>query len=85
MLAWADYILVTADSVSMLSDAATTGKPVYIIPMDGGSKRFDKFHENLLKHGIIRRFDGILEKWSYEPLQDSARIAAEILRLMALR
>ncbi len=85
MLAWADYILVTADSVSMLSDAATTGKPVYMIPMDGGSRRFDKFHENLLKHGIIRRFDGMLEQWSYEPLQDSARIAAEIRRLMALR
>lgn len=85
MLAWADYVLVTADSVSMLSDAATTGKPVYMIPMDGGSTRFDRFHENLLKHGIIRRFEGSLEQWMYEPLQDSARIATEILRLMALR
>ena len=32
MLGWADAILVTADSVSMLSDACTTGKPVYLIP-----------------------------------------------------
>ncbi len=85
MLAWADYILVTADSVSMLSDAATTGKPVYMIPMDGGSTRFDRFHQNLLNHGIIRTFEGALDHWSYEPLNDSARIAAEIQRLMPLR
>ncbi len=85
MLAWANAILVTADSVSMLSDAATTGKPVYMIPMDGGSKRFDKFHQNLLNHGVIRRFTGTLEPWSYEPLRDSALIAAEIMRRMASR
>lgn len=80
MLAWADYILVTADSVSMLGDAATTGKPLYMIPMDGGSPRFDKFHQNLLRDGVIRPFEGILERWSYEPLRDSALVAAEILR-----
>ncbi|MFA5592432.1 MAG: mitochondrial fission ELM1 family protein [Micavibrio sp.] len=85
MLAWADYILVTADSVSMLSDAATTGKPVYMIPMDGNSSRFDKFHANMIGKGIVRPFEGTLEHWSYEALRDSARIAAEILRLMALR
>ncbi|HEU4838628.1 MAG TPA: mitochondrial fission ELM1 family protein [Micavibrio sp.] len=85
MLAWADYILVTADSVSMLSDAASTGKPVYMIPMDGGTRRFDKFHENLLNQGAIRKFEGTLERWAYSPLNDSARIAAEIRRLMALR
>jgi mitochondrial fission protein ELM1 len=85
MLAWADAILVTADSVSMLSDAATTGKSVYMIPMDGGSARFNRFHENLLKRGIIRPFEGVIEHWTYEPLNDSARIAAEIIRLMSLR
>jgi uncharacterized protein len=85
MLAWADTILVTADSVSMLSDAATTGKPVYMIPMDGGTKRFDQFHQNLQNRGIIRPFTGILEHWKYEPLNDSAKIATEIQRLMSLR
>lgn len=84
MLAWADYILVTADSVSMLSDALTTGKPVYMIPMDGGSARFDRFHESLLNSGAARRFEGVLEPWSYEPFNDSALISAEILRRMAL-
>lgn len=85
MLAWADYLLVTSDSVSMLSDAATTGKPVYMIPLDGGSPRFDAFHQNMLKHGIIRRFEGRLESWHYEKLADSARIAREIETRMASR
>lgn len=84
MLAWADYILVTADSVSMLSDAASTGKPVYMIPMDGGSRRFDAFHQGLLNKGVVRVFDGQLEGWTYERFADAAMIASEIRRRMGL-
>ncbi len=83
MLAWADYILVTSDSASMLSDAATTGKPVYMIPLDGGSRRLDKLHENLRTSGIARVFEGKLEKWTYEPLRDSQKIAEEIRKRLA--
>lgn len=83
MLAWADFILVTEDSASMLSDAATTGKPVYVIPLEGGSKRLDKLHENLREKGITRPFDGRLENWSYERLQDSQKIAREIRARLA--
>jgi mitochondrial fission protein ELM1 len=84
ILAWADFILVTADSVSMLGDAATTGKPVYMIEMDGGSRRFDKFHRNLIDKNCVRPFKGALEHWTYSPLADSARIAAEIRQRMNL-
>jgi hypothetical protein len=80
MLAWANVIMVTADSVSMLGDAATTGKPVYMIAMDGGTSRFDKFHRHLREIGAVRPFMGHIEHWSYEPLRDSALVASEILR-----
>ncbi len=80
MLAWADFILVTNDSASMLSEAATTGKPVYMIPLEGHSKRFDILHKNLIEKGCIRRFDGKLERWDYEPLNDAALIAQKIKR-----
>jgi hypothetical protein len=83
MLAWADVILVTADSVSMLGDAATTGKPVYMIEMEGGTPRFDKFHRVLREKGIVRPFDGVLEHWTYPPLNDAGRIAREIELRMA--
>lgn len=78
MLAWADYILVTADSTSMISDAATTGKPTYIIPLEGGSKKFTFFHNHLCNLGITRFFNGALDDWQYEPLQDSQNIADAI-------
>jgi mitochondrial fission protein ELM1 len=79
MLAWADFIFVTADSVSMISEAATTGKPVYMIPLEGGTKRFDKFHKHLVSEGIIRIFDGTIEPYKYEALDCAARVAREIM------
>jgi mitochondrial fission protein ELM1 len=83
MLAWADYILVTSDSASMLSDAGTTGKPVYMVALDGGSPRLDRLHKNLENRGITRPFEGRLESWSYEPLRDSSKIADEIKKRLA--
>lgn len=82
MLAWADHILVTADSVSMLSDAGTTGKPAHMIPLEGNSLRFDRFHNHLQEIGVLRPFDGNLENWSYEPLRDAQLIARVIEKAM---
>lgn len=79
-LAWADVILVTADSTSMLSEAATTGKPVYIIGLEGGAKRLDLMHKNMVDVGIARFFDGKLESWTYPPLNDARKVATEITR-----
>ena len=77
-LAWSDFILVTADSTSMLSEAATTGKPVYMIGLNGGHKRIEKMHKNLIDSGAVRHFNGRLEAWSYEPLNDAKLVADAI-------
>jgi len=81
-LAYADAILVTADSVSMISDALTTGKPAFMIPLEGGSPRFDTLHRHLMEIGALRRFEGGIDSYSYAPLNDAGRIAGEILRRM---
>ncbi len=78
MLAWADFIIVTADSVSMISEAATTGKPVYIAMLDGGNERFARFHQSLTDRGVARIFDGNLETYAYSALNDAALVAGEI-------
>lgn len=78
MLAWSEYILVTSDSASMLSDAGTTGKPVYMIELEGGGKRIDLLHKNLKNSNVIKVFDGKLEHWRYEPLRDAEYIANAI-------
>ena len=78
MLAWADYIIVTSDSTSMISDAGTTGKPVYIVSLEGSSSKFDRLHNHFQEIGVTRPFTGNLEPWHYEPLNDAAMVAKAI-------
>lgn len=77
-LAWADFIIVSPDSASMLCEACSTGKPVYMLDIPGGSSRIKKLHSNLISHGALRKFEGILESWTYTPLQDAQTVAKYI-------
>ena len=83
MLALAEHLIVTEDSVSMISEAASTGKPVHVAAVDGGNARFDAFHAMLRDEGVTRPFDGTLAVWTYEPVDEAARVAAEIRRRCA--
>lgn len=85
MLALARHIVVTEDSVSMVSEAAATGKPVYLAAMAGGGRRLARFHAMLRDEGVARPFDGSLAEWSYAPIDDTARVAAEIRRRLGAR
>ena len=82
-LAVADAFLVTADSVSMISEAAMTGKPVHVIELDGGDAKFARFHRAMQESGITRPFTGRIESWRYQPLDDTAR-AGTALRALVL-
>jgi mitochondrial fission protein ELM1 len=84
-LAVAGHLLVTADSVSMISEAAATGKPVHIIELDGGDAKFARFHAAMRAAGITRPFAGMLETWSYIPPDDTARAAAAVRALVLER
>ena len=81
-LGLADAVVVTSDSVSMVSEACATGKPVYVFDLDGGSKKFRSFHAELRARGITRPFTGELSQWTYEPLDDMRRVADEVGRRM---
>ncbi len=85
-LACADALVVTGDSISMVSEACATGKPVYVVPLRGrGSARFRRFHGGLAADGVIRPFTGTLEAWRYEPLRDTAEAARELRRRLDAR
>lgn len=84
-LGLADAIVVTGDSVSMVSEAASTGKPVYVIDLEGGSPKFKSFHDGLRADGITRPFTGDLENWRYAPLADTEAVAQDVLRRLAAR
>lgn len=84
-LAAADIILVTEDSTNLAADATTTGKAVHVLSMAGGGGKFDRFHEDLQRRGIARPFTGALSQWSYPPLDETNRAAAELLRRFDLK
>ncbi|MGE3770925.1 MAG: mitochondrial fission ELM1 family protein [Bdellovibrionales bacterium] len=75
LLGLGSHIVVTADSVSMISEAAVTGKPIFVIDLPGGSAKFDRFYNGLKDRNIIRTFDGTLADWTYEPIYETQRIA----------
>ena len=79
-LALAKYIIVTCDSSSMISEAALTGKPVYVamIPAMRSDKRFQKFRNLLESMNIIRKLEDSLDTWSYEKLDETNRMAKQI-------
>ena len=76
-LALADILVVTCDSTSMISEAAITGKPVYIAMMkpNKNNRRFKKFYSLLTDLGITRELKDNVEEWSYESLNEVNRIA----------
>ena len=82
MLALARHIVVTEDSVSMTSEAVSTGRPVYAARMAGGNRRLARFQAALREEGILRPFEGRLAEWRYEPVNEVPRVAAELLRRM---
>jgi mitochondrial fission protein ELM1 len=84
-LALADYIVVTGDSVSMVTEATATGRPVFVehLTERRTARRFRKFHTMFEEAGLIRRFDGKLAEWDYEPPNDTPSVAHLIRERMA--
>ncbi len=79
LLGLADALVVTCDSVNMVTEAAASGKPVYVAMFESRSKRILAFHREMQETGHARVFEGEADfAWSPEPLLETPRIAAEI-------
>lgn len=78
-LGWADYVLVTEDSVNMAVEAAATGAPVHMVRLEGGSAKFGRLHLELERIGAAQPFKGELDGWRYEPLLETDRAAQAVL------
>ncbi len=83
LLGLADALVVTNDSVNMLSEAAATGMPIHVFALAGGSTRFDRFLDHMRELGITRQFTGKLENWAYTPPDDTARAVGAVRQLLA--
>ncbi len=82
MLGLADAIVVTCDSVNMVSEACSTGKPVMVIDLPGGSDKFRRFHQAMRDDGMTRPFTGKIETWSYAPLDDMRLVAERVQEML---
>ena len=76
----ANYIVVTCDSTSMISEAAITGKPIYVAQMPAIRKnyRFQKFFKLFKSLNIIKDLENSLDNWNYEKLDETNRISSYI-------
>jgi mitochondrial fission protein ELM1 len=79
-LALATHIVVTSDSTSMISEAAISGKPIFVAHMKPkkDNYRFKKFYHLFKEMGIIRDLGENVENWKYNRLNEAERIAKEI-------
>src|SRR5260221_5899025 len=66
-LALADAILVTEDSVSMVTEATATGKPVHVISLAGGSRKFRAFHRQMPDAAVNPRLTHLVDASRSQP------------------
>ena len=78
--ALATNIVVTCDSTSMISEAATSGKPIFVAHMKAkkNNYRFKKFFRLFKEMGITKDLGEQVESWTYNKLNEATRIAALI-------
>jgi mitochondrial fission protein ELM1 len=84
MLANADRLIVTADSVNMVGEAAATGAPVHVFAPSGGHRKITAYLASLEAHGAARPWREELEDWRYEPLNSTPMIAKAIVKAFAI-
>ena len=74
--ALANFIVVTCDSTSMISEAATSGKPIFIAHMNPkkNNYRFKRFFKLFKEMGITRDLGQKIENWEYNKYNEAERI-----------
>lgn len=80
LLACADALVVPAESVNMVGEALATGKPVHVFRPTGRSRKIDQFLRGLDASGAIRPFMGVLESYTYPPMDATPDIGIELAR-----
>ena len=78
ILGIADAVIVTSDSVNMVSEAASTGKPVMIAYWTAETGRIAKFHQTMQRAGHTLPLAANLPKQAFVPLDETDMVRREI-------
>ncbi len=81
-LALANSVIVTCDSTSMISEAATSGKPIFVAHMKPkrNNYRFKKFYKLFKEMKIVRDLGEKVEVWKYNKINEAERVANIIIK-----
>lgn len=74
----ADGFIATSDSVSMVSEMLFTGKPIYLMDLDGFNKRLMRFKQNLIQSNMVREWQNRFQTYSYQAPDSKQEVAALI-------
>lgn len=82
ILGYSDFFIVSGDSVSMISECCSTGKPVYIFDSNKiSTEKHRRFHENLLSNNFAKKLEDdqeTLENFLPKKLEETKRVASII-------
>ena len=84
VLGWADRLVVSPDSVNMLSEACAVGCPVHTFVTAPLAGKLARFHRALRDAGLLHDLDASPAP-RQPPLRETAGIAAELRRRIAAR
>ena len=79
-----EYIFVTADSISMLSDSLSSGKKVYIVPIKKIKTKIKTFSELVLEKKMAKLFNCKLENWKYKRLFETNKVCKKLIKVLNL-
>lgn len=84
MLACADVLIVSNDSVNMMTEAHATGKPIYLLMLPGHEDtKPSRFGMMLEKEGAARRLVPVLERWTYRKSHEMEWLADTLKAMLA--
>jgi len=83
LLGWADRIVVTPDSVNMLSEACAAGVPVHTVATAPLPEKIARFHAALRERGLITEANE--PRAAVAPLRETQAVAAELRVRMTAR
>ena len=80
LLGFSKYIICTSDSVSMISEAISAMKPVYIFRLQSSKSknRIENFNDYVILEGLARKLDYKLEEFKHDYKNETAIIAEKI-------
>ncbi len=84
LLGLADAILVTCDSVSMISEVCVTSVPVYLYPLPKIYWKHQHYHQSLIEMNRVRWWTGTVEPYPFTPLNVNQDTAEKLKALLSI-